>query len=429
MSQTSTISSPDEILIGNERYSVRVTISDGYNTDLKTLNTQAIDMLSYSNQMNRLYLVGFIDYIDNAAIVDKFLESDKCNLTINIDKIRFEGKEGFLKPTVERSISLLFLVTSFQILEYKPGSFKYRINIISPQYADLTKYVTYNNYGDKQETSTSIIQDILKNKLNIKTNDESFDKFKSTNKINYITNNFDTGFTSLKYLLNRTIYNPLDYDKSIKTLIFNELTNEITLFDNSIYSERLGVYNPIEIQVVKDVNEIGVSTDVNVGYTSKISRVDTFVDTKGMKFFDYNLKTNEFGNEEIKPENMIQILNGGIENKAPKYKNLNSTQIRYETSWNNELDLYERLFKHLTQGNGLIVNQHGLLGACPGYACSVTIPVNQFPHKSTNKQLTELENSQFQKITSKWEIYETTNYFSATQKLFKQKLILYRYQN
>jgi hypothetical protein len=63
--------------------------------------------------MNRLYLVGFIDYIDNAAIVDKFLESDKCNLTINIDKIRFEGKEGFLKPTVERSISLLFLVTSF----------------------------------------------------------------------------------------------------------------------------------------------------------------------------------------------------------------------------------------------------------------------------------------------------------------------------
>jgi hypothetical protein len=39
MSQTSTISSPDEILIGNERYSVKVTISDGYNTDLKTLNT------------------------------------------------------------------------------------------------------------------------------------------------------------------------------------------------------------------------------------------------------------------------------------------------------------------------------------------------------------------------------------------------------
>jgi hypothetical protein len=165
--------------------------------------------------------------------------------------------------------------------------------------------VTYNNYGDKQETSTNIIQNILKNNLNIKTNGESFEKFQSTNKINYITNNFDTGFTTLKYLLNRTIYNPLDYDKSIKTLIFNELSNEITLFDNSIYSERLGVYNPIEIQVVKDVKEMGVSTDVNVGYTSKISRVDTFVDTKGMKFFDYNLETNEFGNEEIKPENMI----------------------------------------------------------------------------------------------------------------------------
>ena len=211
MSQTSTISSPDEILIGNERYSVRVTISDGYNTDLKTLNTQAIDMLSYSNQMNRLYLVGFIDYIDNAAIVDKFLESDKCNLAINIDKIRFEGKEGFLKPTVERSISLLFLVTSFQILEYKPGSFKYRINIISPQYADLTKYVTYNNYGDKQETSTSIIQDILKNKLNIKTNDESFDKFKSTNKINYITNTLQT-ISNVQFIENSSNKNDLVLD-------------------------------------------------------------------------------------------------------------------------------------------------------------------------------------------------------------------------
>jgi hypothetical protein len=62
------------------------------------------------------------------------------------------------------------------------------------------------------------------------------------------------------------------------------------------------------------------------------------------------LETNEFGNEKIESSQIINIINGGSDNKWPRFvSHLDDYKFgRYEMEWNNNIDLYSSIFQTLT---------------------------------------------------------------------------------
>lgn len=65
-----------------------------------------------------------------------------------------------------------------------------------------------------------------------------------------------------------------------------------------------------------------------------------------------------------------------------------------QMEWNNDTDIYGKMFDALTKSNGLIVNQYGNIGTIPGYEVEVTIP-NNFPTPSDTTRDNEFERMKY----------------------------------
>lgn len=415
----------NQFWVGNHLYELNIGIFDGYCRNAM-MDTQRINMFSYDNRMNRLYTTGFIEYTDNSAEMDKFLESDAAYVTVSFSKLETKTS-GTLRITESTSFTnLKFLIDSADILSNQPGEIKYRFNLVSPSYVAMSKDSRYTTYGDKKVSPTTIIQDILKNNIGLGVNSDSFETNMSPSLIHYITNNNDDGYSSIKYLLNKTVYYPNSSDKTLKSLVYDDNSDVVFLIDNRPDAKKLGTYNPIEIKVVKNSQFPGYQSPTYIGYTNNFSKSRAIVDTQDLKFYEYNIETNEFGNSLLNQQQIKNIINGGSENKAPMLTGtLSEGYGRYEMKWNNNIDLYTTAFRTLTQTNGLIVNQDGMLGAIPGFSCQVSIP-NKFPILNNKTTTVQEESSQFQTITGIWDIFEVEHFISPNEGLFRQKLILYR---
>jgi hypothetical protein len=149
--------------------------------------------------------------------------------------------------------------------------------------------------------------------------------------------------------MNRTIYDPKEYDKSVNALVIDEKCNKVFMFGTGVYCDSLGVYQPITIEVVKNEKFPGYQSPTKIGYTNKFSRKKALLNTRAMTYHSYNMEADEFTNETIETTDFMNILNGGVENKSPKYVNyLTDRFMRDEAEWNNDIDLYSRLFETIT---------------------------------------------------------------------------------
>lgn len=404
---------------GTHLYNMGVFLDDG-NSNKSYLNTQSIELFSYNNRMNRLYLQGYLIYNDYDGTIPNFIQSENTSLIVNLEQYTDKKCGNTIKTEKDDSLTLKFFIDSVEIIENIPGKIKYKLNLLGETFLNVNKNIDYSTYGDKKKTSTDIIHDILKNYNVIKTNDESFEVNKTSNEINYITNKHDTVESIINYLFNQSFYDPQTADKSVKTLIYNERTGEVHMFDTRRTGEKLGLYKPVLINILKYEKFPGYNSDTKIGYTNIFSRQKLVLDTRPMVFHRYSLDTNEFGNDELKTKSIINVLNGGEIKDNLRYHDRISNNLRtlqrHEMAWNNDIDMYQKLFEYITQTNGLITNQDGDIGVLPGYTCSVVF---------TNTNTSDKEKN-FNSLSKNWDIFEVEHYISPMKQLFKQKLILYR---
>ena len=71
--------------------------------------------------MNRLYLTGFLEYVDNSAIIERFIDSDDAMINVGLSSLQTEksGKIENQKPL--KSLDISFYIDGVEILSNIPG--------------------------------------------------------------------------------------------------------------------------------------------------------------------------------------------------------------------------------------------------------------------------------------------------------------------
>jgi len=91
--------------------------------------------------------------------------------------------------------------------------------------------------------------------------------------------------------------------------------------------------------------------------------------------YKYSLDTNKFENEEILSESILRYYSGNNDNSRVKTLPNNGTYKKYQTVWNNNINIYWDQMKNLTQYGSLILNAPGKVGLIPGWFVNVNIPI------------------------------------------------------
>lgn len=408
-------------------YELNIQISDGEeHTDF--LDTSTIEMFSYNNKMNRLYLTGYLDYVDVRGSLINYIHTQLPIIDVSLELKKQNKCGGVQTEESKKKIEMTFFVDSVEILSNIPGLTKYRLNLIGLSYLALCQSVSYNtrNKSNKHKgqelTQTEIIQDILENS-GFKIDKDSFENNKSTKKHHYITNLNDNYLSVIDYLLNYSVYDPNDYDKQLKALVIDE-SNVIHLKSLGVNGNPLGVHIPLTINTFKNEQFPGYSSPTQIGYTNQFSRPRAINNTRSMTYHTYDLETGQIGNSTLKTQDIIDIINGGVENQYPIYNNvLVDTFSRQSMTWNHKINLYQQIFETLTQTNGLITNQVGFLGVIPGCTTNLTIPQNipSSKNKTQDNYIKNLYNS----FSGDWDVVEVEHYILPGKNIFRQKLVLY----
>lgn len=289
----------DNIFISNnEKYELNASIGCGGNNF--SLLMDDIDVISYSNEMNRLYTIGYVEYTDRRGIIDKVIEDQELYFVYELTRFKENVCGSIVKIEYEQTIKVKFLVNNIEILENTPDVVKYKINIISENYTNLNKNVHFSNYKDKDKPL--IVSDIIKEILlqsDNEVDETSFSANVSGTKLKYISNVNDNVFSSVNYLLRRTVYNQdIGIDRSLKTLVYNEGLNVIRLYSTQVNSILNGQYPPVQLNMLKSSSLITDDIPVGIGYVSRSSRVDGMLATKQLEYMSYDINTNEIGNSK-----------------------------------------------------------------------------------------------------------------------------------
>lgn len=273
-----------------EKYHLTAAVSDGINSF--PLLFENILLFTYSNEMNKLYTEGYIEYEDKQGTIDRITERQVayCSITFEHDAQKADG--DIAPKMIDQSIDLKFLINNIEILSNVPGMVTYRIHLISENYLNLNRNVNYTNYNDSKTSVTEIIKDILENDAEIKTTN-TFEISKSNVNIDYISQEDDNSFSAIKYLMNKMYYSPLfGNEESIKSLIYDETSNTISLFDMKKGSPRMGVFPPVVVQVFKNDTNIGFDAPTNIGYTCRSEKINGVLNAKTTNVYSYDIESN-----------------------------------------------------------------------------------------------------------------------------------------
>lgn len=421
----------DIIQQDNDTYHFTVSIGD--DSESEGLIFANIGLFEYSNEMNKLYLEGSMEYTDTDFKCDKFLESQVPRISYTLEHYPTKRDGATTIQTPDRKISQTFLVNGIEIIEHTNGINKYKFYFTSENYVNLNnnvKITTYSKDNENGVSVTSIIREILVNSGRMEIDAASFENYKSQVKINYISNLNDNLFTSIDYLMNKTVYDSQNIDSSIRGLVYDESNNMIRLYTTADKFEGYGFYNehkPIVINAFMKQDNISYTSPANIGYMAKKDRVDGMINTKTTSVYSYNMLSNDFKVTDIDSSQILNICNGE-NNPRPKFTyTVSKRDIKsIAMEWNNNINYYKDIFGVIAESNGLITNQPGVIGACPGWKCGIDIPSTYKSELTEQKTENQFERRKMQSITDIWDIFKVHHYINPQKQCFRQRLVLMR---
>ena len=406
------------------RYSFTAIISWDQTDQSKSraLDNSHINSFMYENEMNTLFLRGYIEYTDTRGEVDIILDKQFAYCEINFIQIDVKSDQDYTIDTPSKTHQLYqkFYIDSIQILDRRENEIKYRFNLVSRNWFQCVSKIDYSNYSTEKEDIVDIIKNLL-SYSNLAPNKDTFDLVKSGVKINYITDMNDNAATAIGYLLNKMYY---FHDKipQFQFIIYNEHTDKYEMFD--ILNPNTW-FNTYELAVTFFKNQIEYmmqSEGANFAATVKFPKTSLHTMINSAKYYDFDLAKNYITDEFIGNKTIQNFYNtyydtGQINpNIVGLYKQTNAeyNYNRYSTYWNNlnknlDINLYNEMFSNFTQGNSLVVNTGGNILRKPG--CILNISIDRDVKNDTGSD----EGDDTQAFLDKYKAYEGRWFITKVQ--------------
>ena len=453
-----------------EKYTFTVTFD---HSDLKkpiTLEQQQILKFQYVNELNKLYMTAELDCVDTGGQIDRFL--DKMHVLCYVILVAHKQKndEAFTVEKIDddKAFQHVFIVDNIGITDRNNSQITYKIKLASINKIRCSANIAYSNYAidnDEEKSVFNILKAcLIQAGLNIDA--ESFEGITTPVKLDYITNGNDTAETILKFLLNRLYYFSTK-DLSFKAIAYNQNYDQYTLFD-IVYATRKGLSTILLSMFNKSQNEAMTAQEpAQLATVAKFPYSSAITNIYSRDFQDYSFNTNEFVDKSIATKTLLQYYNTRPENsdyinkfRWPLHKTMASTiaaspklrtilegfnldlldqepatyttgdpSVMYSrrgTYWNNNFQIYDQLYKTLTEDNSLVVNCPGNLIRCPGNV--VAIGIDRDKEKMINDSRSQLEEmmNMYKGLESNWIISKVVNIVEPSKSRYRQNLVLFR---
>lgn len=137
----------------------------------------------------------------------------------------------------------MFIVSSIKITARQQSILQYRIEIVSNNWFNCIANISYSNYDKEPQELFSVLRSCF-TLADLKTDDNTFDKIKSSVSLNYITSSNDCVMSIADYLLPRTFYYGIK-DAGMKFLLYNESTDMYQLLDVADKDTATGAFTEV----------------------------------------------------------------------------------------------------------------------------------------------------------------------------------------
>lgn len=404
------------------------------------LDNNHINSFMYTNEINTLFLKGYVEYTDTRGLIDKILDKQFAYCEINFIEIDVDSDKDYAVETPSKTHKLYqkFYVDSVEILDRHENEIKYRLNLVSRNWFQCISKVEYTNYNTEKEDIIDIIKGILKYS-NLAVNSKTFDLVKSGVKMNFITDINDTATTSIGYLLNKMYYFH-DRIPQLQFIIYNEHTDKYEMFDVMNPQTWFNMY-PMPVTFFK--NQIEYMTQdqgANFATVVKFPRTSLHTMINNVKYYDFDFEKNYITDESIGNKTIQKFYNTYYDtgeydpNIAGLYKQTNYEYMydRYSTYWNNtnqklDINLYNEMLANFTQGNSLVINTCGNILRKPG--CLMDVSIDRDVKNDTGDDVvddTQEILNQYKAYEGRWFITKVQHFLDLRQMKYTQNCICCR---
>ena len=432
--------SPNTFKYSNRLYTLNVSmyaIADDGTTSLRqSLTAGDIEQIQYSSKLNALLIDGKIVYVDQYAMVDKFLSQQYvyCNLYFAEHKKATNNEDGFGPPDPDRNVDHTFIVENIKPLMRQQHRVKYEIDLTSVNWFNCTSNLQYTNYDRAKEP----IFTILKNCLSIKglnVDNASFNASPTDVKINYITKLNDNLFTASNFLMHNLYYMPVK-DDSMKFFVYDIFARKFKLIDLKSKGTLLGASCTTLSMFKTNIESLVQQEQTNFGaFVDPISKTQSYQNLFDTQMFGYSYDKNTFTQVEFSAYESRNYLNNKIDNGdyALKYHSLPEypmMDFRHTWSyWNNDFNFYYDATSMLEQNGSFIVNMPGEILRQPGSLTEIMLDRTIANLTNDSKQELEKEKVKYKNFEGIWYNAKVENVIDTDangSKRFRQKIVLFR---
>ena len=401
-----------------EHYGVFAVLTDR-ETNSVTLDSNNLIRFEMLNRMGELHPTGTIEYLDDDAKIDKFLDSQYVNCTVQV--ARYGDKDGV--DTIEHH-QFGFFVDNIGIIGNEPGKITYELKLIGNTWENHGKEVQYSNYATGPEPILSIMRNILVN-TGYPVDVESFMSSGNANSICFITTGNENVGTALDYLYSRMFYGgDSARENSLKFLVYDEYADKIHLFD---MAKQKPFQKSFGVQVSQVSNQPSIIDDspVNIAYVVRKGRSKVSLDTTRRVFWKYDLDKNDFSHNEIESSEIAGLFRSEADSSRVSKMGANNLYAINESTWDNTSDTYRRQMSSLVDNGSLIVNMQGHLGLFPGCGVNVDMRVDDaFQHRMPSGSLPSTK--KYDTMDGSWIASSVRTFFTPHKSLFRQNVALVR---
>lgn len=404
------------------------------------LDNNHINSFYYSNEINKLFLTGYIEYTDTRGLIDKILDKQFAYCEINLIEIEVKSDKDYVieTPSKTRKLHHKFYINSVQILDRHENEIKYRLNLISRHWFQCISKIEYSNYHSQQEDIIDIIRNIFKYS-NLSTNPKTFDIVKSGVKLNFIADINDNAITSIGYLLNKMYYYR-DRIPQLQFIIYNEHTDKYEMFDVTNSKTWFNMYETPVTFFKNQIEQLTTAEGINFASVVKFPRSSLHTMINNVKYYDFDITKNYITDESIGNKTIQNFYNTFydtgeyIPNITGLYKQTTFEYMynRYSSYWNNtndklDINLYNEMISNFTDGNTLVVNTGADVLRKPG--CLMDIFIDRDVKNDTGDDSvgdTQYILNQYKAYEGRWFVTRVQNFLDLRQMRYTQNIICCR---
>lgn len=419
---------------GNKKYCFTAelfTLIAGEKQTNYVLNNENILSFEYTNALNQLVMDGTLTYLDKYGVIDKYIEKQfaYCQINFNLVDEKYDNQIVVEKLSEDEKFVHTFYMTGIQVLDRKHSEITYKIDLVSVNWFKCISNLSFSNYSSEPQQIFDVIKSMLTlNQLNI--DQESFDKVKSSVKINYVTNGNDNTFTTVKYLLDKMYYYN-EKDKELKFLLYNEHTDKFQLFDLIDKKLATGMYITVVSFFKSTSEEITQPEQNQLATVVSLPKTDTMQSLFKYNVFDFSYDYNRVDKSQIEPKTIVNVLNSRFIDSTydKKYEDWFDTTLKFERSgsyWNNDFSLYGDCFEILNKDNALVINTAAEILRQPGSFMNISVDRSVSYAESEDPTKFEEVKNKYKNYEGAWFIAKVRHLVSPAAQTYRQNVVLFR---